>query len=230
MKNVFFLFLTILFCISATAPCFGQKSKTPSAAAKPKLIQAQVVAEFSDAEWKLLADSLVAENWDKSASLSAQLLNRVKIDGEKKQLAQLRYLYIYALAGKILKLQTAKNAVKINAVRGEMIRASADFTGKEFVLPPRQFLGDCRRAFNYVCAVKGDDKALRSVSTDKNGTEIHSFDYISFDRNINLKGFTENKIFVGGILRKVEFNKDMSKPWVMRLVFDKGFARVVVGE
>ena len=70
---------------------------------------------------------------------------------------------------------------------------------------------------------------LRSVATDSRGLEIHSFDYVMFDEKIALKGFTENKTFVGGILRKIEFNDGLAMPWVMRLVFAKGFARVVIG-
>jgi len=247
---------TGLICISATFG-FGQKSKTTAAAPvevkkntpKPKIVSldkskqnanqtksvptkivapVKTTAVISDVEWKTLTDSLIAEDWDKSAALGLQFTNRIKIDNEKKQLAQLRYLYVYALAGKLFKLSAVKNAAESTAIWEELKRAAARFTNKEFVLPPRQFLGDCRQVFNYICTVKADEKALRSVSTDKKGTEIHSFDYVRFDQKIGFREFKENKIFVGGTIRRVEFNEDLAKPWVMRLVFDKGFARVVI--
>jgi hypothetical protein len=34
--------------------------------------------------------------------------------------------------------------------------------------------------------------------------------------------------FLGGKLKKAEFKSGYVKPWVMRLIFDKGFIRVVV--
>jgi len=222
------VFILILFCF-ATTLCIAQKRASPAKAAIPKTVRAQTAAEIPDAEWRNLADTLFAEDWEKSASLASEFINRIKIDNQKKQLAQLRYLYLYALAGKILKLHEAKNADGEAAAWYELKKAAASFAGKEFILPPRQFQGECAKSFNYICTVKNNDKALRSVSTDSRGLEIHSFDYVLFDQKIELKGFNENKTFVGGILRKIEFNDALAKPWVMRLVFDKGFARVVIG-
>lgn len=226
MKKLFFIL--ILFCLPATL-CLAQKRATPPVQSKPKTAAVQTVAEIPAAEWKKLADSLSAEDWEKSASLASEFTGRIKTDNQKKQLAQLRYLYLYALAGKILKLREAKNTGGETAVWHELKKAAASFTGKEFVLPPRKFLGECSKSFNYICAVKDNDKVLRSVATDSRGLEIHSFDYVLFDQKIALKEFTENKTFVGGTLRKIEFNDDLAKPWVMRLILDKGFARVVIG-
>ncbi len=234
------IFLSILFCFSAMF-CFAQTHKTSAKiSAKPlaktpaktsskniaaKPFQDKTVAEIGVEEWKNLTDALRAEDWEKSASLSLQLLNRIKIDNEKKQLAQLRYLYLYALAGKILKSAAAKNVIAENALQEELIRAAARFTGKEFVLPPRRFLSDCKTVVNYICSVKDNDKAFRTTATNKDGTEIHSFDYVLFDEKIDLNELPEKESFLGGVLKKAEFNEDLSKPWVMRLIFEKGFVR-----
>lgn len=232
-KAVLFL---ILFCAAANF-CFGQTRKTPRRPVKrtpaPTVIvenKTTAVTKISDAEWTTLADALAAEDWDKSAPLALRFLNRIKVDNEKKQLAQLRYLYLYALAGKTFKLAAGQNTVAETVVREELIRAAARFTGREFVLPARKFLYDCKGVVNYICAVKsGGNKLFRTTATGRDGTEIHSFDYVSFDEEIDLKGFAENKTFLGGVLRRVEFNDDLKKPWVMRLIFEKGFVRVVVG-
>jgi hypothetical protein len=69
---------------------------------------------------------------------------------------------------------------------------------------------------------------LRVTATNKDATAIISFDYVLFDTKVDLKEFTAKDAFLGGTLKKVEFNNDMSKPWVMRLIFEKGFARVVI--
>ena len=226
-----------LFCASANfsnaqpiAPAPPAVKKTaPVAPAAVPAVAAKPIAAISDADWKLLVDALTAENWDASAALAARFLARLKIDNEKKQLARLRYFYLYALAGKILKLASTKDATaqQQNLLSEEIKRASARFLNREFVLPPRVFSADCKRAaLNYVCAVKGDEKALRTVATNSSGTEIHSFDYVLFDEKIATKDFSGGKIFLGGTLRRIQFNEDLSKPWVMRMVFDKGFAAV----
>lgn len=217
---------------------FAQKPKSPA----PKIVKktppvAAVVvkaaaAAISDADWKTLVDALAAENWDASASLAARLLARLKTENEKKQMARLRYFYLYALAGKIFKLAASKNAAAQEILAWDEIkRASAQFFGKEFVLPPRRFSADCPpAALNFVCAVKNNEKAVRTVAINRTGTEIHSFDYVLFDEKIAYENFKDNKIFLGGVLRKTEFNEDLSKPWVMRLIFAKGFAQVAFGE
>lgn len=212
-----------------TAPAKIPIVKKPvSPAIKPKLIEA--ATEIAEADWKNLSDSLTAENWDKSSRLAREFISRLKADNEKKQLARLRYFYLYSLAGKVFKLSAAKNTTGETAVRDQLKSAVSIFSGEEFVLPPRQFLGDCRTAFNFICAVKDSDRAVRTTATGKSGLEIHSFDYVLFDRKIGFKEFTENKTFLGGTLRKAEFNENPAQPWIMRLVFNKGFARVIVGD
>lgn len=230
MKKAF-LFLFFIGCAATVG--FGQKGKTPGKVVETKTKQTatpnKIAAKITAAEWTTLSRFLAAEDWATSAALADRLLNRVKVDDEKKQIAQLRYIYLYALAGKIFKLAAQPNAIEENAVRVELVRAAARFAGKEFVLPARQFLGDCKNVVNYICTVKNSgNKVFRTTATGRSGAEIHSFDYISFDRTIDLKGFNENKTFLGGFLRKVEFNEDLKKPWIMRLIFNRGFVRVVV--
>lgn len=243
MKKI--ILTTILLSFPAVL-CAAQKNQTPAApkpkqpetksnapkiaassAVKPKPSAANTT-EISAADWKTLADALTIENWEKSGALSLRFISRLKAENEKKQLARLRYFYLYSLSGKLFKLSAAKDAAGEKAVRGELKKSAAAFTGKEFVLPPRAFLGDCQKVFNYICTVKNNDRALRTTATGKNGTEILSFDYVLFDEKISVKEFAGNKTFLGGYLRKTEFNDDLSKPWVMRLIFDKGFLRIVL--
>ncbi len=201
----------------------------PTAAPKP--ISIKTVPEIPAADWKILTDALTAEDWEKSASLSSRFINRIKTENEKKQLARLRYFYLYSLSGKIFKLAAAKNQGGEKAEKAafdELRKTAADFIGSEFVLPPRSFLGDCRKSFNYICRVKGSDKAFRTTATGRNGTEILSFDYVLFDKKVGIDEFAQNKTFLGGTLRKAEFNADPAKPWVMRLIFDKGFVRIAL--
>jgi hypothetical protein len=214
----------ILFCVSASI-CLAQ---TPVELSKPSQSQTNSNLEISDNEWKILTDALWAEDWEKAAFFSSLLLSRIKTDNEKKQLAQLRYFYLYALAGKILEFSDAKKPAEKKAKWEELEKAVETFIGKEFLLPPRQFLSDCEKRINYICPVKDNEKALRVTATNKDATAIISFDYVLFDTKVDLKEFTSKEAFLGGILKKVEFNDDISKPWLMRLIFEKGFVRVVV--
>jgi len=225
MKKI--ILFTILLCFLVPI-CFAQKRRTPVNTAKPQPIQTPTGTEIPDAEWKILTAALQSENWEKSALLASQYLQKIKIDNEKKQLAQLRYFYLYALAGKILTFASAKKTIEENAVWKELDDAVGEFIGKEFVLPPRRLLNDCKEVLNYICAVTGNERALRVTATNRAGTAIHSFDYVGFDEKILSGEFAERETFLGGKLKRVEFNQDMSKPWVMRLIFEKGFVSLVV--
>jgi hypothetical protein len=218
----------ILFCLSVS-PVFGQKiiinpSETTQTISIPN------AATISDVEWKVLTDALTAENWDKSAFYASGLLNRLKVDNDRKQIAQLRYFYLFSLAGRIHKAHDAGKKSDEEAAWKELDKAVDGFIGKEFVLPPREYRNVCDKALNFICTVKDNAKAFRTTATNKEGTAIHSFDYVVFDKKIELKEYADKQVFLGGTLKKVEFNEDMSKPWVMYLIFEKGFVRVVVNE
>ena len=223
-KIILFIILWYLF----VPICFAQKPQTPVKISKPQPVQTPIITEISDSEWKILTAALESENWEKSALLASQYLQKIKIDNEKKQLAQLRYFYLYALAGKILTFSSDKQTIEENAAWEELDKAVGSFIGKEFVLPPRRLLNDCKEVLNYICAVTGNDRALRVTATNRVGTAIHSFDYVAFDEKILSGEFAERETFLGGKLKTVEFNQDMSKPWVMRLIFEKGFVSFVV--
>lgn len=205
----------------------AQKPNTPVKSGKPPIIQTPVTAEISDVEWKILTDALQTENWTKSASIVALYLQKLKSDNDKKQLAQLRYLRLYALAGKILAVPAASIPVDDAALWKDLDDAVSEFNGREFVLPPRRYLSECKKVANYICPVSGDDRALRVTATNKEGTAIHSFDYVVFDDKSLLSNLPESELFLGGTLKRVEYNQDSAKPWVMRLIFEKGFISVV---
>jgi plasmid stability protein len=217
---------TILLCFSVSAGD-AQNRRAPVKTIETKQLQAATVAEFSEAEWKILTDALQAEDWKTAALLASQYLGKLKIENEKKQLAQLRYFYLYALAGEILAASSVKVPIETDSLWKELDAAVGSFVGKEFVLPPRRFMPECKSVLNYICAVKDNDRAVRVTATNKAGTMIHSFDYVTFDETIFSGEFADQEIFLGGKLKRAEFNQDMSKLWVIRLIFEKGFARVV---
>lgn len=225
MKNI--VLFTMIFCLSAS---FGaaQKTAPPIKKESPKPVTIETVTSISEAEWKTLTDSLQAEDWKNSTLLASQYLQKLKNDNEQKQLAQLRYLYLYSLAGKILAVSNVAVPFDRDALWKQLDEAVGSFVGKEFLLPARQSLTECKNVLNYICPVKDTERALRVTATNKEATGIHSFDYVSFDKKIALGEFAGRETFIGGRLKKAEFNEGLSKPWVMRLYFEDGFVRVVI--
>jgi hypothetical protein len=222
-----FIFITILICVSAVGLSAQKIVRTP-VPITPRNVPFKTVTEISDADWTTLAAALEKEDWKQSATLAAQHLQILKTDNEKKQLAQLRYIYLFSLAGQILVANAQGNATEGEKAWTELDRVMETFINQEFVMPPRQFTTDCEKKLNVVCQVKDTPNALRTTATNKEGSGIHSFDYVQFDEAVNIKEFDSKETFLGGILRRAEYNEDKSKPWVLRLFFNKGFLRVVV--
>lgn len=248
------LFLSVIvLCLSALGVS-AQKSSTASKPVKPKQIErieqasktkqnpktsesdkskqnpSRASTKISETVWKILIDALKTEDWEKSASLSLQLLNQVKTDDERKRLAQLRYFYLFALAGKTFRFASVGDPVGEAGAWKDLDKAVSSFIGQEFVLPPRRLLNDCSQVMNYICRVKDNEKALRVTATNSEGTVIHSFEYVLFDQKIDLKEFADKEMFLGGKLKKVNFNNDLTKTWALRLFFENGFIRIVLAE
>ncbi len=220
--------LAILFCLSVSV-AYGQKiiiNKPDDS----NTIFVPNVTTISDNEWRVLTDALTAENWDKAAFYASGLMGRLKTDNEQKQMARLRYFYLFSLAGKIHKAHDAGKSTDEQLAWKDLDKAVESLIGKEFVLPPREYRLSCDKALNFICNVQDNEKAFRTTATNKEGSAIFSFDYVVFEKKIDLKQYTDGQqIFLGGTLKKVEFNDEFSdkQPWVMYLIFEKGFVRVL---
>lgn len=222
------IFLTILIGLSATVLTAQKTQTTNRVIPKSVPVQQKALTEIADADWNMLALDLASEDWNKASALAAQYLENLPVDNDRKQLAQLRYMYLYALTGKILDANTKADALAAEKTWDELDRVMETFIGKEFLMPPRRFVENCDKLLNVVCRVKDTPNAFRTTATNIEGNAIHSFDYVVFDAPLDIREFNEKPTFLGGILRKADYNEDKSKPWVLRLYFNKGFVRVVV--
>jgi hypothetical protein len=221
-----FLVTTILLCISAAV--ISAQTPRPTAKITPRSVPFKTVTEISDADWTILATALEKEDWKQSATLAAQHLQILQTDNDKKQLAQLRYIYLFALAGQILRFNSQGNALEAEKAWTELDKTMATFINKELVMPPRPFTSNCEKKLNVICQVKDTPNAFRTTATNQEGNAIHSFDYVQFDQPVELREFTGKETFLGGVLRKAEYNEDKTKPWILRLFLNKGFLRVIV--
>lgn len=224
MKNL--IFITILIAIAASC-AFAQKTRVP-AKVTPRNVPFKTVTEISEADWSKLAKSLNDEDWKQSSALASQYLTTLKTENEKKQIAQLRYISLYSLAGQILTANAQGNAVESEKAWTQLDKTMETLINKEFVMPPRLFSTDCDKKLNVICQVKETPGALRTTATNKEGNAIHSFDYVQFDQPVANNDFDGKETFMGGILRRAEYNEDKSKPWALRLFFNKGFLQAVV--
>lgn len=229
MKRIF-LFI-VLFGLAVSAS-FGQKQKPPPvptpkpkpvSKAAPKITtKKQAVAppltEISTADWSTIVGALDSEDWTRAALLSSAALGKLKNDNDKKQLAQLRYFYLYALAGK---------AAEGKITYTELEKTANRYVGKEFLMPSRQLLAVCKNNVNYICPVTNDEKALRVTATDKSASAIHSFEYVQLTDKFDVAENEGKLAFLGGKLQKAEINLYKSELHIMRLVFDQGFVNVV---
>lgn len=221
-----FIFITLLIFISAAV----YSAQTPRVTGKvtPRNVPFKTITEIPAADWQTLAATLEKEDWKQSAALSAQHLQTLKTENEKKQLAQLRYIYLFSLAGQILTYNAQGNALEREKAWTQLDKVMETLVNKEFVMPARPFTTDCDKKLNVICQVKDTPNAFRTTATNKEGSGIHSFDYVQFDTAFNIKEFDGKETFIGGILQRAEYNEDKSKPWVLRLFFKNGFVRVVV--
>ncbi|HEX9959870.1 MAG TPA: hypothetical protein VGB00_02995, partial [Pyrinomonadaceae bacterium] len=201
----------------AVSITFGQTRPAAVNPASKKIVQPARAGEIREADWLRMADAMYLENWEKSAALAAQNLQKLKTENAKKQLAQLRYIYLYSLAGKVSEGKMAF---------AEFERIANGFVGQEFMLVSRQLLADCSTKINYICAAKNDERVLRVTATNRSATKIHLFEYIVLKERFDVRANSEKLAFLSGNLKKVEstlYKPDMK---IMRLVFDKGYVKV----
>lgn len=213
-----FIILTVCILLTAVGS-FSQARKTPvkSTPKKPVSIPTPTVSEIPVTEWNEITKSLEAENWDKSFLLASIALKKLKTDNEKKQLASLRYFYLYSLAGKVEQKRTTY---------AEFQKISQAFVGKEFLMPSRQVLADCTGKVNYICAVKNKEKNLRVTATNKSASAIHFFEYVELNETFDFSGNNERNVFLGGKLKKIE-SEVKNNIRIIRLFFENGSAEIV---
>lgn len=219
------VFSIIILCAAVSANFAQQKRPLPppkstpaKIAPKKSLTAAAPAAAISDAEWKKITDALDKENWAQAAASARLALGKLKADNDKKQLAQLRYFYIYALAGEVADKTLAYS---------ELQRIAGNFVGKEFLMPSRTILAKCSKNLNYICPVKTDESSLRVTATNKDGSAIHFFEYVRLAEKPDFEKFSGHQAFVGGTLQKTELYAGESDVPIMRLVFERGFVNIV---
>jgi hypothetical protein len=219
MKTLIFFAVFLCLTISA-APGQNRQTATTIKPAPKKNVEVPATTstgEVSETEWLKMADAMYRENWEKASALAQQNLQKLKTENSKKQMAQLRYVYLYSLAGKVAEGKMAFV---------DFERVANTFIGQEFLLVSRQLLADCDTKVNYICAAKNNDRILRVTATNRAATAIHLFEYIVLDEKFNVRANNEKLAFLGGNLKKVESSLYKTDLKIARLIFAKGYVKI----
>jgi hypothetical protein len=212
------VFIIIACLFVAAGAGFAQTRKTPAKPSASKPAPVTTVSELPAAEWSGIIKALEAEDWEKASLLSGNALKKLRLENDKNQLARLRYIYLFSLAGRVA--QSKMTATELQNI-------AQAFVGQPFIMLDRNALTNCQNSLNYVCPVKANQSALRVSATNKAFTTIHSFENVKLLQPFD---FTQNNlknVFVGGTLRQVEVNQKPEKVWIMRLSFDNGWVQIV---
>lgn len=199
----------------------GKQAARPAPPAK--------ATKISEREWGILSGVLGREEWRTAARMTADFIERLEGENAEKQLAQLRYLHIFSLAGRTSSFLSGKNEPAAADSWLDLEAAVRRFKGTELVAPARRFEMNCAGKVNFVCPVRGDRKALRVTATTKDADSILLFEYFVFKEELNLSVLDDRKIFLSGTLERAEYNEDPSKPWIIRLFFKDSVAAFSTG-
>jgi hypothetical protein len=219
--------LICLFALSVFAQTSGVPSQSPIKKDDPfRSTDKFAVKSISEEDWKLMEDALLEDNWTKSARLAKDYLGKLKTETTDKQIARLRYIYLYSMAGKVLGYSFAEKKAEEEKAREDLKKAVSELIGERFMFPTRRILANCGDALNYICA--SDDKPgfLYVIAANSNGTVASpSIEYIDLGSNnkFDIKKHDKKAAVLSGILKRAEFNLEKTDEWVMRLFFEDGF-------
>ena len=177
-------------------------------------------------DWNKLESALQLEDWNRTIALAEEY--QLKLSAETKDLkkARLRYIYLYALAGKVIAYSFSGDREQEDAARKRLEVAAKSYVGREFVFPVRKILADCKGAVNYVCDSMENPGFLRISATNPNGTSIHFSEYIELRGvKLDVRKHNESDVVLGGILKGVRLNPNKSNTLVMTLQFEDGFVQ-----
>ncbi|MEZ5428949.1 MAG: hypothetical protein R2747_22075 [Pyrinomonadaceae bacterium] len=233
------LFFTVLFFCFAAGSVFAQtgklilKENTPGIGSKPTIAK-----EISEDDWSKLESALIREDWNASSLLAKQYLGELNLENNDGQIARLRYIYVYSLAGRIITDQRAGHKADEVKTRDELERTLREFTGERFIFPVRKILANCEGVVNYVCESKENPGFLRVAATNPDGNAIHSFEYIDMHLSekspnqmlVDVVRHDKKDIIFGGFLKGFRFKSGEAYKGVVVLEFENGFVKEIYGK
>ena len=173
----------------------------------------QTQQAVSEQDWEKLYSALDKEDWKTAADLSGKYLKQTQTGGDKESSARLRYMLIFASAGRVGQREMTHDEL------GKML---ADFTGQELTLPGATFSTKCPAPMNAFCISKDGNFNLSRAAANRAGTYIHAFEYVKLDNSSHLDQRDGEVGVVSGVLSAFQLNPNKSTIWIVRLFIEKG--------
>lgn len=173
-------------------------------AASPQ--QPKVSVPVTNDEFQQVLVAVSNEDWDTAFRLATKQLNQLK-EGDVR-LLRLRYIYMYAAAGKV-----SEGRMEFD----ELTQRVKDLEGKDVALPYRPIMIECRGAMNFICPTKDSKLSALVCATNKTGTTILAFEYIQLKEAFDFANHENEAASIVGKIKAIVPNPNKSRGIVMRL-------------
>jgi hypothetical protein len=181
-------------------PIFAQQSKPAST--------------LTEEQWQVLLTALGNEDWSAAAEYSLKYMKQLKEADTENALPRLRYMFIFATAGKATEGKMSQEDLKM---------ALKDFIGQEVETPGRRISADCQggnESMNAICP--GKDYDLTMTGTNNRGTSIFAFEYVRLKERFDFARYQGQWAMVKGFIKTFNINSSVLKIWVLRIFLEGG--------
>jgi hypothetical protein len=165
----------------------------------------------TDDDFQKVLVAVSNEDWDTAVALSSKYLLQMKADD--KRLLRLRYIYLYAAAGKV-----TDGRMEFD----DFAKSAKEFVGKEVVFPYRPITMECRGAMNFICPSNEKQDRAMVAATNKTGTSILAFEYTQLKEPFDFAHHEDEKASISGNIDTIVPNPNKSRFLVMRLFISNG--------
>ena len=165
----------------------------------------------TDDDFQKVLVAVSNEDWDTAVALSSKFLKQMK--AEDKRLLRLRYIYLYAAAGKV-----TDGRMEFD----DFAKSAKEFVGKEVVFPFRPITTECRGAMNFICPSNEKQDRAMVAATNKTGTSILAFEYTQLKEPFDFAHHEDETASISGNIDAIVPNPNKSRFLVMRLFISNG--------
>ena len=165
----------------------------------------------TEKEWNDLFAALDGDQWIVAADSATKYLKQLKEEDKDHSIARLRYILIYASAGKVTQRQMTYD---------ELEKVLKDLLGKQIMTPFRR-IDPCADGPGAVGALCVRETKVSTGAMNRAGTYIHAFEYADLEQPFDAAKHKDKYGAVHGRFRGFQLNPNKSTLWIMRLYVEK---------
>ncbi|HEX6189391.1 MAG TPA: hypothetical protein VFZ40_15025 [Pyrinomonadaceae bacterium] len=167
--------------------------------------------ELTEKNWNDLFAALDEDQWVTAADAATKYLKQLKEEDKDHSLARLRYILIFASAGKVTQRQMTYP---------ELDKVLTDLLGKDIMTPFRR-IDPCEGGPGRLGALCVRETKASGSATNRAGTYIHAFEYAELEKPFDAGKHKDKYGAVRGLFRGYQLNPNKSTLWIMRLYVEK---------